>query len=59
MDNVQAVGSVIVVVTAIMKEQSTMLTSKGVSAIHITSGVHESTKVALLEGHFCVIFCKS
>lgn len=34
-----------------------MLTSKGVPAIHITSGAqHESTEVALLEGQFRVIF---
>ena len=60
MDEILGVGSVIVVVTpliTIMKEQSAMLTSKGVPAIHIISGAqHESTEVALLEGQFRVIF---
>ena len=44
-DEILDVGSVIVVVTpliAIMKEQSAMLTSKGVPAIHITSALRRA-----------------
>ena len=58
-DEAQGAGSMIVVVTpliAIMKEQSAMLTSKGVPAIYITAGFDESTKVDLFEGQFRVIF---
>lgn len=55
----QRVGAVVVVVTplvAIMKEQSELLTGKGVPAIHVASGVDESTEEALLEGRFRIVF---
>ena len=58
-DEALGVGAIIVVVTpliAIMKEQSAMLTGKGVPAVHVVSSVDESVEVALLEGRFRVIF---
>ena len=53
------VDAVVVVVTplvAIMKEQSELLTGKGVPSIHITSGIDGSTEEALLEGRFRIVF---
>ena len=52
-DEALGVGAIIDVATpliVIMKEQSTMLTGKGVPAIHVVSSVDDSTEVALLEG---------
>ena len=39
-----------------MKEQSELLTSKSIPAIHVTSGDDESTLEASFEGCFHIIF---